>query len=461
VEQLDIWKGVGAVWRDVLRGQNGRVTATACLGEAIYALNVFLVSTAMPSVVRDIGGVRFLAWVNTLYLVAAIVVGAGTGFLKRQFGTRRLMLAGAACFAAGTLAAAAAPAIAVVLIGRTLQGAGEGAIAASAYALLAERLPSPLIPKALGAMAMVWALGALAGPLASGVLTELLSWRAALLVNLPLITLFVALVVDSVPAGVAPEAGHRLPGSRLALLATGIMLVALASVAERLAWPLLAGGAAMLVSVVAADRLATVHLFPRDAFRPATQLGAVLWVALLMPLGQASTSVFLPITVQNLWGYRPVIAGIVVATMALSWSVSALLVTLPRAVKPVRSIQVGAMLAALGLGAATLAIPRHALTTLLVAQVTIGTGFGLGWGFLNQVGTEAVTEAERDLAAALLPTTQNAGYALGAALAGLIANATGYARELATGAGHGGVAVFAAGTALASLAALASLRLDE
>ncbi len=447
------------MWRDVLRGHNGRVTATACLGEAIYAMNVFLVSTAMPSVVRDIGGVRFLAWVNTLYLIAAIVVGAATGFLKRQLGTRRLMLIGAACFAIGSLAAAAAPTMAFVLAGRAMQGAGEGAIAASAYALLAERLPSTLIPKALGAMAIVWALGALVGPLASGVLTELLSWRVALLMNVPLIAAFAALVLRSVPPGSAAQASHRLPVSRLTLLAAGIMLVAIASVAGGFAWPLLAGGAALLVAVVVTDRLATVRLFPRDAFRPATQIGAVLWVALLMPLGQASTAVFLPITVQNLWGYRPVVAGIVVATMALSWSSSALLVPLPRALTPVRCIRVGALLTTLGLAAATLAIPRHTLLPLLAAQVTIGVGFGLGWGFLNQVGAEAAPEAERDLAAALLPTTQNAGYALGAAVAGLIANATGYARELAMGAGHGGIAVFATGSALAALGALASLRL--
>ncbi len=447
------------MWRDVLRGHNGRITATACLGEAIYAMNVFLVSTAMPSVVRDIGGVRFLAWVNTLYLIAAIVVGAATGFLKQQLGSRRLMLTGAACFAIGSLAAAAAPVMPVMLIGRTLQGAGEGAIGASAYALLAERLPSKLIPKALGAMAMVWAVGALVGPLASGLLTELLSWRVALLMNLPLIAAFAALVLGSAPPGSAVEASQRLPVSRLAFLAAGIILVAIASVAGDIAWLALACGGAALVGVVAADRLATVRLFPRDAFRPASQLGAVLWVALLMPLGQASTSVFLPITVQNLWGYRPVVAGIVVATMALSWSASALLVTLPRGLTPVLCIRAGAILTALGLAAATLAIPHHALLPLLAAQVTIGVGFGLGWGFLNQVGAEAAPEGERDLAAALLPTTQNTGYALGAAVAGLIANATGYAQELAMGAGHGGVAVFAMGTALAALGALASLRL--
>ncbi len=449
------------MWRDLLRGQNGRLTATACLGEAIYALNVFLVSTAMPSVVRDVGGVRFLAWVNTLYLVAAIVVGAATGFLKQRLGTRRLMLVGAACFAAGSLAAAAAPEMGVVLVGRALQGAGEGAIAACAYALLAEYLPSPLIPKALGAMAMVWAAGALAGPLASGILTEVLSWRAALLLNLPLIAAFAILVLYTVPAGKAAGTSERLPASRLALLASGIMLVATAAVASGLAWPLLAGGGALLVAAVVADRRAAVRLFPRDAFRPTMQFGVVLWVALLMPLGQASTSVYLPITVQNLWGYRPVIAGIVVATMALSWSVSALLVTLPRDVRPVRAIRIGAILTAIGLALATLAIPNRALLPLLAAQAIIGIGFGLGWGFLNQVGVAAAPEAERDLAAALLPTTQNAGYALGAALAGLIANASGYARELVIGRGHGGVAVFAAGTALAVLAASASLGLKE
>ncbi|MDE2334197.1 MAG: MFS transporter [Rhodospirillales bacterium] len=447
------------MWRQVLRGRNGRLTATACLGEAIYALNVFLVSTATPSVVHDLGGVRFIAWINTLYLVAAIVVGVAAGFLKQKLGTRRVMLLAAACFAAGSLAAAAAPVIAVVLLGRTLQGAGEGAIAACAYALLAEHLPITLIPKAMGAMAMVWAAGALAGPLTSGLLTELVSWRAALLLNLPLIATFAIFVLRSVPERDTAAASERLPATRLALLAAGIMLVAVAAVATSVAWWLVGVGLIMLTGTTVVDRRATVRLFPHDAFRPSTRFGKVHWIALLMPLGQASTSVYLPITVQNLWGYRPIVTGVIVATMALSWSASALLITLPQDISAVRAIRGGATLTAARLAIATLAIPGRALLPLLAAQVVIGTGFGLSWGWINQVGVDAAPQGERDLAAALLPTTQNAGYALGAALAGLIANASGYARELADGTGHGGVTVFATGTAVAVLAAFASFRL--
>jgi MFS family permease len=447
----------GTRWRDLFTGGRGAVTLTLCLGEGVYAFNSFLVSTAMPSAVRELGGIRFIGWTVTLYLVAALVAGSASGFLKQRIGARRLLLGAGIVFTAGSLCAGAAGSMAMVLAGRLLQGAGEGAIAAACYALIAELLPASLVPRAFGLAAIVWAVAAFGGPVVSGALTEAVSWRAAFLVNLPIIALFLALVPVAVPAGGGRIEKYGLPLGRLLVIAAGIMAIALASVAhDALASAGLIGlGVALLVLAFGLDRRAAGRLFPADAFRPGTALGAALWMTLLMPLGQASTSVYLPISVQTLWGYSPTAAGAMVAVMALSWSGVAVLIPMAHgAWVPSVAIRTGPALLAIGLAGAAVVVPLHGYAALVVCQMLVGGSFGLGWAFLNQVAVAAARPGEQDLAAALVPTVQSAGYALGAALAGLVANGTGYADDLARGGGSGVEAtmIFGLGAAMAVLA---------
>jgi predicted MFS family arabinose efflux permease len=98
----------------------------------------------------------------------------------------------------------------------------------------------------------------------------------------------------------------------------------------------------------------------------------------------------------------------------------------------------------------------------VICQVLIGSGFGVAWTYLNQAVSMAAPPEERDLASALAPTTQSAGYAIGAAIAGLVANASGYSDALAT---HGSAAmaawIFGVGAVIAAIAALMSLRVTR
>jgi len=450
------------LWLELFRRGLAPVTLTACLGEGVSALNTFLVSTAMPLAVRDLGGIRYLAWTTTVFLVAAMVAGAATGFLKGQMGARRLLLGASLLFFIGTLVAGAAPSMLAILAGRALQGAGEGVIAAACYTLVIELLPQALVPKSFGVMAVVWAIAAFGGPLLGGIMTELFSWRAAFLVNVPIILAFTALVMRAVPRGGARQPSASLPFARLLGIAGGIMLIAIAAVSEgRLAAAaLIVLGLAILVAVTLADRRAAVRLFPGDAFSLKTTVGAGLWVVLLMPLAQSSTSVYLPISIQSLWGYSPTEAGALIAMMAVSWSGTAMLVALPRDSRfAVPLIRIGAVLLVLGMIGVAIAVPGRLPVLLAICQVLNGAGFGVGWGYLNQAVAMGASPAERDLASALVPTTQSAGYAIGAAVAGLVANASGYSGALAT---HGSAAmaawIFGVGAAIATIAVLASFR---
>ncbi|RCS22165.1 MFS transporter [Phyllobacterium salinisoli] len=419
----------GASWSELLTADYSTATTTLCLGVALFAFNGFLVSTSLPTAVGEIGGLELISWAFTLYLVLSIIGGASAALLKARFGARMALVASALVFLAGTLIAAFASSMTEVLIGRALQGLGEGVIAAICYALIPELFPSRLVAKVFGAEAVVWALAAFGGPLVSGMLTEHVSWRAAFLVNVPLGLIFIALVFRIVPRFSGETDRLTVPFMRLVAIGTGIMFVALASIMQAVSLEVLfvLGAAIVLASVVVIDRRSATPLFPSDAFALNSTVGIGLWIVLLMPVAQSSTSVYLVLTLQNLWGYGPTKAGAFSATFAIAWSLCAILVANigdPRH----RSwmIRLGPTLLVSGLAILVLGFSLDAAFVVMAGQILIGTGFGVSWGFLSQTVMESARDGERDRASALLPTLQSAGYAIGAALAGLAANVAGY-----------------------------------
>lgn len=423
---------VQARWGELLAPRHAVPLATLALGISLSALNSFMVTTALPSAVLEIGGLRLIAWSVMLYQVAAITSGVVAALVKRRFGARQAMLGPALLFLAGTLCAAGAGAMWQVLLGRLLQGLGEGVIAALCYALIPQMFPARLVPKVFGVEALVWAVAAFGGPALAGWLTEAFSWRAAFLANLPMLAVFMALVAAVVPSQRDGAAG-RPPLLRLGVCAAAILAVALAGVqaAPARIGLLLAAGLAGFLLLSWLDRRSAARLLPAGAFDPRGTLGAALLVVLLMPLAQSATSVYLVLLVEHAFGYRPGAAGQIQALMALSWS----LVALPVAhwASPRRQgmfVRAGALVLAFGLGAVWAAVSTHSVAMLLAGQAIIGGGFGLSWAFLSHAVMQAAPPSERDRASALLPTVQSAGYALGSSLAGLLANASGLTAAL-------------------------------
>jgi MFS family permease len=417
-------------WVELAKPRFAAATVTICLGVALFAFNEFLVSTALPTAVKELRGVALISWSLTFYLVFAIMAGASAAVVKQRLGTRTTLIASAIVFLIGTLLAAAASSMVEVVAGRILQGAGEGMIASICFTLIPELFPSRLVPKVFGVQAVVWAAAAFGGPLAAGMLTELVSWRAAFLVSVPLGTIFIGLVALVVPRRAAGgSGGFDVPVLRLVTIGGGILLVSVAGIANvpAVAAGLIFAAGAVLAGAVLLDRRSRLRLLPRDAFSFGSVLGTGLWVVLLMPMAQAATAVYLVLTLQLLWGYGPTFAGAIGALMAVCWSGTAIIVASVRsATTRLNLIRSGPALLTLGLAGVLVALRSDQLALLLTAQMAIGTGFGLAWGLLNQTVMEAGNEEECDRASALLPTMQSAGYAIGAAVAGLTANAAGY-----------------------------------
>jgi MFS family permease len=454
---------LSAGWADLMRPRYLVSTITLCLGVALFAFNEFFISTALPTAVDDLGGAALLSWAFTLYLVFAIVGGMVAANLKQRFGARNTLLASATIFIIGTVTATLATDMTQVLAGRLLQGAGEGIVAALCYALIPELFPSRLVPKVFGAEAIVWALAAFSGPLVAGGLTEHFSWRAAFFVSIPVAAIFILLVLFIVPRGVAGlQKAPSIPFARLVAAGFGILMISLSGAVGATAPMalLLAGATVVLTAVVHLDRRSANPVLPEAAFTARKAIGTGLWVILLMPLAQAAGSVFLVYSLQRLWQLGSTAAGALSAVMAISWSLTAIAVaSLGSLTLRNRMMPAGPVLLLAGLAAVMAAIGSGTLWLVLAGQVMIGAGFGVSWGTLSQLMMDVSSNAERDRTSAMLPTLQSAGYAIGAAFFGLIANVTGFGEGVSTETlRHAMLVVFATGCLIAAASVCFGLR---
>src|SRR4051794_18234342 len=188
----------------------------------LLTLDSLVVAVALPALERDLGlGATSVQWVVTAFGLAFggfLLLG---GRLADAFGRRRLLLAGLATLAAGSLVGGLATSLPVLVTGRLAQGLGAALAAPAALALVATLFPdAEERSRAVGITSALGSAGVVAGAVAGGIVTQLAGWRWVLLGNLPLALMVGALVVRWVP-----EAQERAPRRRLdaagALAATG------------------------------------------------------------------------------------------------------------------------------------------------------------------------------------------------------------------------------------------------
>src|SRR5690349_6053858 len=177
------------------------------LGGLAFAVLQSLVAPALPVIGKDLGAsTEDISWVLTAYLLAASVLTPILGKLGDMVGKRRMMLIVLVILGAGTLLAALAPNLAVLIVARTLQGAA-GAILPLSIGIVRDELPRERVGVTVGLLSAIFGIGAGLGIVLAGPIVDHLSWPW--LFWLPLILVGVALV--GVVFGV-PESPVRLPG---------------------------------------------------------------------------------------------------------------------------------------------------------------------------------------------------------------------------------------------------------
>ncbi|HEY7690623.1 MAG TPA: MFS transporter, partial [Dongiaceae bacterium] len=408
-------------WNDLFRDGRGAFTVILNLGIGLHAIDVFVISSVMPTVVRDIGGASFYAWPTMLYMVASIVGAASGGPLKAALGARKGYAVGGLLFLAGSAGCGGSPTMLALLIARTLQGYGGGLLLAQSMGLIGELYPPALRTRILALVSSVWGVAALIGPLIGGIAAEFGWWRGAFWTTVPIIAAFTAGAWRTLPSAPAVLGGPIFPIRRIALLATGVLCAGVTGNLEDIADPLrLPGGAllgvkvALLLAAVALvartfrlDRVAGNRLFPPRPLSVRTRVGCAYWIMFLFSMTHTSIGLYLPLALQELHGVTPLAAAYAIASLAVAWTLASFATAGWRGAAERAAIVGGPLLALLSMTALTLGVA--AFPPLLTCALTGLVGFGIGASNLHLVAL-AMRIAEpgyESLTASSIPTIRS------------------------------------------------------
>ena len=436
----------------------------------LVILDTSIIGIALPDIQEALGfSNSSLQWVFNAYVIAfggLLLLG---GRLADLLGARRVFVAGFAVLAGASLLAGLAWSDHVLVAGRALQGVGAALIAPSAMAIVMALFTTP---RELGKAMSIWGASAPAGGTAGvflgGVITEWISWRWTILVNVPVALLVLAAVPALLPRSVARRARLDLAGA-LAVTASLALVVYTTVTADDRGWAsaqtitLFALSLVLFVGFLAVESRRAEPLVPLRIFR-AHNLSAANAVMALLGAAWIPMWFFLNLYLQQALGYDAFEGGLAllpmtVAIMLLMVAVTGRLVARFGFKRPML-----AGLALLAVGIALFArVPSDGsfVIDVLPASIVAAAGMSLAYIPLLVAALSSATPEDSGLASGLVNTSYQIGSALG--LAAMTALATSVTRgDLADRAGHaaaltdGFQGAFLGAAAVAVVAALAA-----
>jgi EmrB/QacA subfamily drug resistance transporter len=315
---------------ELSRAQMNVVFATILLGILLSALDQTIVSTALPTIVGDLGGAGHQSWVVTAYLLAETVATVLAGKFGDLFGRKTVFQLGVLIFIIGSILCGLANSMALLIAFRAVQGIGGGALTVTSTALIADVIPLRLRGQYQGALGAVFGVTTVIGPLLGGVFTDDLSWRWVFYVNVPIAVIVIALAARTIPQ-VRSDRKPRIDYLGclfVALGATGLTL-ATAWGGTQYAWGsatiiglFVASVAALAIFVVVelrtAEPILPMRLFRSRVFSVASVLSFIVGFAMI------GSITFLPTFLQYVHGVSATASGLRMLPMVLGLLATAL-----------------------------------------------------------------------------------------------------------------------------------------
>lgn len=417
-------------WNELVTREHLPKLVTLCLALWLHATNSMLAATTMPSAVDDIGGLNLISWTFALYLAGSISAAASISMIVGRIGLRKAMVRAALVYTVGCVIVATAPMMEILLIGRVFQGLGGGALMALVFVSQDRFFPNRLVPKVVALLSMVWMLAAFSGPAIGGAFATWGIWRMAFW-SFAFQAVLLIPAIHFLMQGGERESEDKLetiPFLRILFLCAAILLFSL-SAASFHPWgsPLMVmAGCFALGFFLMRDRKAAIgRIFPLEATRLGSPICSGIAMTLVLSLSIMSFIVYGPFLLIELYGLTPLEAGFIVLIESLAWGSAAVIMSGLAANQEPRLIRVGNFMVVVGLIGMAMTLPNDMLWPMVAAIITMNGGMGMMWGYIIKRIVGAVSAAEKDRAASMLPITQQTGFALGAALSGVIANSLG------------------------------------
>ena len=425
-----------------LRSERGPVLLGVMLSTALVALDATIIATAIPSIVRDLGGFSQFPWLFSIYLLTQAVTVPLYGKLADLVGRRPVLFFGIATFLVGSVLCGVAWSMSTLIIARAVQGIGAGAVLPMTITVVGDLYSVAERARVQGYIASVWGASSVIGPTLGGLFAEYLTWRWIFFINLPIGALAAWMLARSFHEQVQRRQ-HRLDLAGAAVLTTGCSLVILGLLEGGVAWDwgspislaVFTLGSLALVAVPFVERRAAEPVLPLWLFSRRTLVGgnAAAIVIGVVLIGLVS---YVPTYVQGVLGTGALVAGLAVAAMTMGWPITAALSgRLYLRIGFRDTALLGSVVTVAGAVLVALLGPASSVWSVALACFVVGAGLGLASAPTIVAVQSAVGWEQRGVATATNMFCRNVGSAIGVAVFGAIANAT-IARSLADPGAH-------------------------
>jgi EmrB/QacA subfamily drug resistance transporter len=412
------------------RSERGQVLIALMLSTGLVAIDSTVIATAIPTVVGDLGGFAQFPWLFSVYLLAQAVTVPIYGKLADLFGRKPVVLLGIGLFLLGSILCGAAWSMLALIIFRTVQGLGAGAIQPITITIAGDLYTLAERGKVQGYLASVWGISAVVGPTLGGVFSEYLNWRWIFFVNIPLCLIAALTLIRSFREKVA-RGRPRLDYLGAGLLTSGCTLLILGLLEGGVAWAwgsgvsigVLVGGTVLLVAFVFVQRRVAEPVLPLWVFRRRFLVASSLTAATVGAVLLGLTS-YVPTYVQAVVGVGPLVAGFALATLTVGWPITASQSSKLYLRLGFRTCGlIGSALTIVGAVMMALLGERTNVVLVGIACFLVGAGLGLVATPTVIAAQSTVGWSERGVVTANNMFSRSIGSAIGVAVFGAIANA--------------------------------------
>jgi EmrB/QacA subfamily drug resistance transporter len=391
-------------------------------------LDQLVVSTALPRIVGDLGGVTHLSWVVTAYVLASTVTTPLYGKLGDQYGRKRWLMIAIVIFLIGSALSGLAHSMDQLIAFRALQGLGAGGLLTGAIATIGDLVSPRERGQYMGYIMGVMTLAMIAGPLVGGYITENFSWRWIFYINMPIggAALVYLAATMHLPRHRVKHKIDYAGAIALTIAATSLILMTTWG-GTQYAW-----GSVQVIGLIVLAILSTVAflaiearaaepILPLNVFRN-RNFSVAIAMSFLLGLALFGALTFLPLYQQTVQHLSPTTSGLMLIPMMLGSTVTAL-------ISGQVTTKTGRYKALPIIGAGMMTIGMYLLTGigLHTSLVTMGIYFaviGLGMGFLMQITTlvaqNSVAPQEMGVASSARTFFQQIGGSIGVAAFGAV-----------------------------------------
>lgn len=395
------------------------------MSTALAALDVTIVSTAMPTIVAQLSGVTLYSWLVSIYLLTSTTSVPLYGQLADNLGRKPILLFGITLFTLASILCSQANTMTQLIVYRGLQGLGSGAILPMTMTIIGDLFGVEERAKYQGIFSGVWGVSSILGPALGALILTVWNWHGIFLINLPVgIAAFLLVLKVYHEHNVSKHRSVDVVGALLMTIGVAALMVAVQrkSTESGVMMTLFSAALVCFLSLAFVERKVKSPFLPIDLLKRPLVYSTYL-IAFFGGVVQFGTSAFMPLFVQGGMGGTPMHVGLTMLPVAIGWPIGSVLSgkwILKMGYKKVLAIGMAISVVATGL----LQLLNESSSLIFVMSIVAGSGLSMGLTATPLIIAiqNAVEWKQRGIATALNQFSRTIGGVIGVAIMGAALN---------------------------------------